>query len=115
MNTAESSGPDDGERLSIEIINAIAEFEDADPIEVRPVLYDIIDPDALDSLFADTQRGQSRTAGHVTFRYDEHKVTVHSDGDVNIQPLPSSADSTSSNSTSSDSTTTGSGTTMRDH
>ncbi len=77
--------PDEGrsnadDRLSIRVINAIAEHEGTTATEIRPVLYDIIDPDALDSLFSATHRGEARADGNVEFQYGPHKVTVHSDG-----------------------------------
>lgn len=82
--------PDEGrsnadDRLSIRVINAIAEHEGTTPTEIRPVLYDIIDPDALDSLFSATHEGDTRANGSVEFRYGPHEVTVHSDGRIDIE------------------------------
>ncbi|SIR04147.1 hypothetical protein SAMN05421858_1215 [Haladaptatus litoreus] len=88
-STERESSIDD--RPSIRVVNAIAEHEGTTPTEIRPVLYDIIDPDALDSLFSETQLGNSRSDGHVSFEYDGHKVTVYSDGRVEIERLRESS------------------------
>ncbi len=93
-------------RPSIRVINAIAEHEEATATEIRPVLYDIIDPDALDSLFSETQYGDPRADGHIAFQYGSHEVTVYSDGEVEIErvsgdsseTMPSSSESTSNDS-----------------
>ena len=60
------------------VIEAIAEKTDSDPLEL-PALYNAIDPDALDSLFAD------RDGGTVTFCCCQHEITVKQDGSVVIR------------------------------
>ncbi|GAA0201040.1 HalOD1 output domain-containing protein [Haladaptatus pallidirubidus] len=107
--TERESSIDD--RPSIRVVNAIAEHEETTPTEIRPVLYDIIDPDALDSLFSETQLGNPRSDGHVSFEYDGHEVTVYSDSKIEIEPLqgdstesPESIGSVESFSSSSEST-----------
>ena len=60
------------------IIEAIAEETDSDPLELPP-LYNAIDPDALDRLFA------NREGGTVTFCCCGHKITVKQDGTVVIR------------------------------
>ncbi|MFB9807991.1 HalOD1 output domain-containing protein [Haladaptatus pallidirubidus] len=52
----------------------------------RP-LYEVVDPDALDSLFAPTYTGGTRTDGRVQFAYAGYEVVIHSTGDVNVSPL----------------------------
>ncbi|WP_233274732.1 HalOD1 output domain-containing protein [Haladaptatus cibarius] len=108
-STERESSIDD--RPSIRVVNAIAEHEGTMPTEIRPVLYDIIDPDALDSLFSKTQLGNPRSDGHVSFDYDGHEVTVYSDGRVEIERLrerstesPESVGSMESFSSASEST-----------
>ncbi|WP_423747291.1 HalOD1 output domain-containing protein (plasmid) [Haladaptatus sp. SPP-AMP-3] len=51
-----------------------------------PPLYDVIDPDALDRLFAPTQAG-TRRHGTVTFQYCGYQVTVNSDRTVDLDPI----------------------------
>lgn len=63
------------ERASTRVIEAVAEATDGDPLDMEP-LYDVVDPEALDCLFA------TAVTGHVSFQYDGHDVTVHSDGRV---------------------------------
>jgi hypothetical protein len=98
--------PDEGrssaeDRLSIRVIDAIAEHEGTTPTEIRPVLYDIIDPDALDSLFSATHRGVARADGNVEFRYGPHEVTVYSDGRIEIEHVRDSRSLSSPSETAS--------------
>lgn len=74
----------DGERLSTAVVNAIAAHEDTDPNDIRPQLYDAVDPDALDSLFGPRVDGKPRKGGRVVFSYHGHRVSAHSDGDVYV-------------------------------
>lgn len=71
------------ESLSTKIITEVAAAKGVSPIDVQPPLYDVIDSDALDSLFAD-QNGASRV-GQVSFNYAGHEVTVESSGEVDVQ------------------------------
>ncbi|RBI63546.1 hypothetical protein DMJ13_03155 [halophilic archaeon] len=74
----------DGERPSTAVVNALAAHEDTDVGEIRPQLYDVVDPDALDALFGPRLDGRPRTSGRVVFTYLGHRVTVHSDGHVYV-------------------------------
>ena len=62
-------------RTSESVVMAVAEANDVSPIDLRP-LNDVIDPDALDSLF------QTGTTGELTFEYEGHHVVVTDDGSV---------------------------------
>jgi hypothetical protein len=75
---------DDGERLSTAVVNAIAEHEDTAPNDVRPQLYDVVDPDALDALFGPRVDGKPRKGGRIVFDYHGHTVSADSDGDVYV-------------------------------
>lgn len=72
--------------LSFKVITAVAEREGVDPIELEPpeyeALYDVINPEALDSLFAPRQNGTARATGRVEFEFCGYDVVVTSDGDV---------------------------------
>ena len=48
-----------------------------------PPLYDIVDPEALDDLFAPS-RGSRRDEGIVVFWYQGYEVTVRADGTISI-------------------------------
>lgn len=69
---------DPADRPSKQVIEAVAEATDSVRTELRP-LYEVIDPDALDSLFGSSR---ARTTATVTFRYGGCSVTVHTDGET---------------------------------
>ena len=66
--------------ISTAVIAAIAERDGVEPTELERPLYDVVDPDALNNLFA-TDRG---VRGHVVFSYEGYEVHVNSEGDVRI-------------------------------
>lgn len=74
--------------LSHAIVEKIAATEDVDPLALDP-LYEVIDPDALDSVFAATN-GSPRSDGEIAFEYSGHTVVVSSDGTVRLgdEPTP---------------------------
>ena len=49
-----------------------------------PPVYDVVDPDALNSLFTDRSDGTPRVDGTVTFTYREYRFAVDSSGDVRV-------------------------------
>ena len=69
---------DEYESLSMAVIEAVAEAEDVDPIDLRP-LYDSIDPDALDSLFRFRLDGGVAADAHLAFVYHGYEVSIHDD------------------------------------
>ena len=78
----ETTTYDRDQPLSAVVVEAVADAADADPVELGTRLYDQIDPDALDNLFADRHNGMPRGGGHVTFSLLDYEVTVYSDGHV---------------------------------
>ena len=64
------------------IIDRIAREDGRDPLELPP-LWNVIDPEALETLFASTKSGHAR-AGSVGFRYCGYWVTVEDDGDDTV-------------------------------
>lgn len=74
--------------LSYLIIEAIAEKEGVDPINIEPpqydALYEVLNPEALDALFAPREDGTPRNAGHVTFTFCGYEIKVSSDRTVSI-------------------------------
>lgn len=62
-------------RTSEAVVMAVADAKDVEPTELRP-LNDVVDPDALDTLF------QNGTTGELTFEYEGHHVVVTDDGGV---------------------------------
>ena len=63
---------------STAVIEAVSDVTETPALELPP-LRTVIDPDALDDLFAG-----SRTSGRVTFRYAGHDVTVHADRTIDV-------------------------------
>ena len=74
--------------LSFEVINAVAEREGVDPMEIEPpeyeALYDVVNPEALDALFAPREDGTPRGTGRVEFVFCGYRIAVTSDGEVDV-------------------------------
>ncbi|GAA0230660.1 HalOD1 output domain-containing protein [Haladaptatus pallidirubidus] len=75
----------DTHSLSETVIEAIATIRNRDPTDDPIPLANIIDPDALDSLFANTHRGSERSAGHVVFSLSGLVVFVHANDHIFIR------------------------------
>ncbi|WP_226006300.1 HalOD1 output domain-containing protein [Natrinema salinisoli] len=77
-----------GQSISFDVIAAVAEAEGIDPVELEPpeydALYDVINPEALDSLFATRENGKERPTGRVEFHFCGYDVVVTNDGDVDV-------------------------------
>lgn len=73
MTSTRTLGSRDGERrrLSVRILDAIAEEEGISPLAFETPLFEVIDPDALDALFL--HEGTDVT---VEFTYRGYGVTV---------------------------------------
>ncbi|WP_277542716.1 HalOD1 output domain-containing protein [Haloarcula laminariae] len=69
--------------VSYRVVEAICREAGAAPAELDP-LYDSIDPDALDALFATAPSGPDRIGLRVSFRFAGYRVTVSGDGSVDI-------------------------------
>ncbi|MDQ2050126.1 HalOD1 output domain-containing protein [Natronolimnohabitans sp. A-GB9] len=70
---------------SIATAMALAQYFDDDVEATSVRLYDYVDPDALDALFAETNRGASRTTGTVEFQVEDATVRVTPDR-VEVSP-----------------------------
>jgi len=66
--------------VSTAVIEAVAEAAETEPDEL-PVLTNVVDPDALDALFAG-----SETTGSVQFQYAGYDVTVSADRTIQVRP-----------------------------
>lgn len=69
----------EGEPASVAVVSALAAFTDDDALETNLRLYEFIDPEALDALFADHYGGSSRPGGQVTFAVNDLTVIVRAD------------------------------------
>jgi len=71
--------------LGVEIVSEIADREDVDATALTPPLHDVIDTDALESLFEPTATADRAGPGTVSFVYHGYDVTVTAAGDVRVQ------------------------------
>ncbi len=91
MGESNTNTPDDDQSratkpsITVLIQKAITAREQSEWSDCPP-LYSVIDPDALDRLFAPTQAGTERR-GTVTFHYCGYEVTVNTDRMVDLDPI----------------------------
>lgn len=60
---------------SYAVIKTVAEIKDTEPESLEP-LYSIIDPDALDQLFQQTNHDKSSFESGISFSYEGYDVTI---------------------------------------
>jgi hypothetical protein len=70
-----------GALAGIAVVEALAAARNVAPADVRDPLYDSVDPDALDRLFAYGDAADAAD-GTVAFSVGGRTVTVHSDGTI---------------------------------
>jgi hypothetical protein len=63
------------EAVSTAVVRAVSALEDRKPQSLRP-LVEILDPDALDSLFEARGKGTARPGGRLSFVYSNCQVTI---------------------------------------
>lgn len=78
--------PDGAANLSTTVAHAIAECLNVDVTDGSFSLYECVDPDALDALFRPRHDGVPRSGGSITFFVQDHRVTVHADGQIIVEP-----------------------------
>jgi len=71
------------ESVSMAVVRAVSAVEGRDPLALRP-LIDVLDPDALDTLF-----GAPRLGGRFTFVYSECRVTIENGEYLTLHPIHS--------------------------
>ncbi|MFA9501572.1 HalOD1 output domain-containing protein [Natrinema sp. H-ect1] len=78
------------------VIEAVAEAEGVQPEGLAPPAYEplhaVVDPTALDGLFAARSDGRGRPSGTVSFRFCGYDVTVDRDGRVTLEEAVERAD-----------------------
>jgi hypothetical protein len=79
-------GPD--ELVSMAVVRAVSAVEGREPFELQ-ALSDVIDTDAVDSLFADRVNGTPRPGGSLSFVYSDCQVTVENGEYLTLQLLDS--------------------------
>lgn len=63
------------ESISMAVVRAVSAIEGKEPCSIGP-LAEVIDPDALDALFARRPNGKPRIGGRISFVYSQSHVTV---------------------------------------
>ena len=71
-----------GRNVSTNVVEAVAEVADCDPLAGDCVLYDVVDPDALDRLFTDRGVEVAPITGKVVFSLQGCRVEAHADGEL---------------------------------
>lgn len=66
------------------VIEAVAEREGMDPVDLTPPLYDMIDPDAVNELLASIP-DEHRADVELTFTYSGYQITVQGNGHGRIE------------------------------
>ncbi|WP_128478808.1 HalOD1 output domain-containing protein [Halorussus pelagicus] len=87
-----SSGLD----VSTTIIEAVTEVADCDRLADECILYDVVDPDALNRLFEDRGVGETGTTGRVVFELYGCRVEVRADGNHVVYEPENCEDSSAS-------------------
>lgn len=74
----------DERSVSQSVVEAVADAEGVAPEDLEPPLYEVIDPEALERVFAPTASG-ARRDGRIEFVYNGYDVTVRGDGRVSVE------------------------------
>ena len=77
--------PSPNEPLNQTVVRAVADATETDPLDLTDRVYDCVDPDALDRLFAPVADGTPRT-GAVVFTMAGCRVVVESTRKVLVTP-----------------------------
>lgn len=73
--------------LSTVLVELVADVTEADPERLDP-LGRVVDPEAIDRLFASTRGypGNHAAGSRLAFRFEELHVTVEADGVIRLEP-----------------------------
>ena len=78
---------------STAVIETVAVARDCEPAGLEP-LYEVVDPDALDTLVRSSRDGPVADGTTVTFEVADMSVTVHGGGTVVVRPFESGSGDT---------------------
>lgn len=76
----------DDESVSTAVVRAVSAVDGRGPCSL-PLLGEVIDPDALDVLFAPSATGEPRAGGRLRFVYDYCHVTIDDGEYLTIKPF----------------------------
>jgi hypothetical protein len=71
-------------RPSAAVIEAVAEYNGVNPIDLEQPLFDVIDPDALDALVGNDKSGPALSDTAIQFTYNDCRVHVSGEGSVDV-------------------------------
>lgn len=74
------------ETVSMGVVRAVSSVLGHDQCEIRP-LGEILDPDALNSLFAPRENGEHGSGGEVSFIYSGCRVTVQNAEYISVEQI----------------------------
>ena len=72
------------EPISTTVAMAVAEFKGIEPTQLETPLYDVVDVEAMDALFARSDDAPS-LEGYISFVVDGCEVFVDGSGDVTVE------------------------------
>lgn len=72
--------------VSENVVSAVAATKGMDPMALDP-LIDVIDPDALDTLYARNGLGRGRSPDRIAFNYCGCEVVITGDGSVTVSTI----------------------------
>lgn len=75
-------------KISEQVVAAVTEAANCSDHELIP-LYEVIDPEALNRLFAPTYEGNGRKCGRINFEYAGFEVDITSEDGVTLTPISS--------------------------
>lgn len=78
--------PGKDESMSMAVVQAVSAIEGKDPLALPP-LADVINTDALDTLFDAGGEDVPRTGGRLSFVYSRCRITVEDGERVTLHPL----------------------------
>lgn len=70
--------------MAMEVITKVADHEGIDPMDLDRRLQDVVDVDALESLFPARSISDDDDVGYLVFAYHGHEITVTRDGEVSV-------------------------------
>jgi hypothetical protein len=74
------------ESVSMAVVRAVSAVEDRDPLSLPP-LANVLDTDALDTLFNARGDGTPRTGGRLSFVYSNCRLTIDNGEYLTLQPF----------------------------
>lgn len=75
------------EYVSTAVVKAVSALEGRAPLDLPP-LANVIDPDALDVLFAADGCDDPKSGGRLTFIFSGSRVTIDNGEYLTIEPIP---------------------------